>query len=194
MATINSLLSALDERTIAQRIGIPNDEARMRYHLRSNTVEDFDQFSAVIADYYNHHHTICISNGGSLSPSEAYGRAKELLERDYKKRRGGDIVSAFNDAHDGTNGGMRVVLDVIAEGLKAGVVERYISDAFDRHVAPNSWEQKVDMICQFIAWGGNILSVSVDASQPERYAQNYSELIKVYVQGLQQTSSIFRRL
>lgn len=193
MATINSLLAALDERMIAQRIGIPNDEARMRYYLRSNTVEDFDQFSSVIADYYNHHHTSCISNGGSLSTSESYGRAKELLERQYKKRRG-DIVSVFNDAHDGTNGGMRAVLDTIAEGLKAEVVERYINDVFDSHVAPNSWNQKVDMIRQFISKCGMYLSSSVSLDQPERYAQNCSELIRSYVEGLQQTSSIFRKI
>ena len=194
MTRLDSLLSALDERTIAQRIGIQHDEARMRYHLHSNTVRDFDQFSAVIADYYNHHYTNCVSNGGRLAPSEAYGRAKELLENEYRKRRRGDIVSVFNDAHDGTNGGMRVVLDVIAESLKAEVVERYVSDAFDRHVAPNSWEQKVDIIRQFISWCGRILPSSVAASQPERYAQNYGELIRVYVQGLQQTSAVFRRL
>jgi hypothetical protein len=193
MATINSLLSALDECTIAQRIGIPHDEARMRYHLRSNTVGDFEQFSAVIADYYNHHYTSCVSRGGRLSPSEAYGRAKELLEREYRKRRG-NIVSAFNDAHDGTNGGLRVILDVIAESLKREVVERYVSDVFDRHVAPNSWDQKVDMIRQFISWCGNILPASITADQPERYAHNYSELIRVYVEGLRQTSAIFRRL
>jgi len=194
MSRIDSLLLALDERTIAQRIGIRHDEARMRYHLRSNTVRDFDQFGAVIADYYDHHYTSCVSNGGRLAPSEAYGRAKELLENEYRKRRRGDIVSAFNDAHDGTNGGMRVVLDVIAESLKAEVIERYVSDVFDRHVTPNSWEQKVDIIRQFISWCGHILPSSVAASQPERYAQNYGELIRVYVQGLQQTSAIFRRL
>ena len=43
MATINSLLSDLDERVIAQRIAISHDEARMQYHLPSNTVGDFDQ-------------------------------------------------------------------------------------------------------------------------------------------------------
>lgn len=105
MATINSLLSDLNERTIAQRIGIQHDEARMRYYLQSNTVGNFAEFSAVITDYYNHHYTLCVSNGGRLADSEAYGRAKELLEREYRKRRG-DIVSAYNDAHDGTNGGI----------------------------------------------------------------------------------------
>ena len=193
MATINSLLAHLDERIIAKRIGIRHDEARLNYHLRSNTVTNFDQFRDNITDYYNYHYTSCISNGGGLSTSEAYGRAKELLEREYRKRRG-DIVSAFNNAHDGTNGGMRVVLDTIAEALKAEAVERYITDAFDRHVTPNSWEQKVDMIRQFIAYCGPNLSSSIRTDQPERYAHDYGELIRTYVEGLQQTSSIFRRL
>ena len=193
MATINSLLSALDERTIAQRIGIPHDEARMRYHLASNTVRDFDQFSISIADYHNYHHTSCVSHGGRLPPSEAYGRAKELIELAYRRRRG-NIVSAFNDAHDGTNGGMRVILDMIAEEIKATAVEHYVQDVFDRHVAPNSWEQKVDMIRQFISQYGHILSSSIVAGQPERYAHDYSELIRSFVEGLRQTSSIFRRL
>ena len=41
--------------------------------------------------------------------------------------------------------------DKIAEGLKAESVERYMRDMFDQHVAPNSWEDKVAIIRQFIA-------------------------------------------
>lgn len=193
MTSINSLMSELDERTIAQRLGIAHDETRMQYPLRSNTVGNFSEFSNVITDYYNYHHTRCVSRGGSMPRSEAYGRAKELLEREYRKRNG-DIVSAFNDAHDGTNGGMRVVLDTIAEGIKAEVVERYITDCFDRHVAPNSWDQKVEIIRQFIASCGNMLSSSIVAAQPQRYANDYSGLIRSYIDGLQRTSSMFRRL
>jgi hypothetical protein len=193
MSAIGDVLQALDERTIAQKVGIPHDEARMRYPLRSNTVADFDEFSTVIGDYYNHHSRQCISRGGTMSSSEAQGRAKEALEREYRRRRG-NIVSAFNDAHDGTNGGMRVVLDTIAESLKAESVERYIRDVFDRYVAPNKWEQKVEIIRQFIAQCGINLSTSIQANQPERYAQDYVELIRAYVTGLQQTSSVFRRL
>lgn len=193
MATIDSLLSALDEQTIAERIGIPHDETRMRYHLSSNTVRDFHQFSEIIANYYNYHFTQCVSHGGMLAPSEACSEAKEFLESGYRRRHG-DIVSAFDDAYAGTNGGMRLILDMIADGLKARAVERYVRDAFDRHVAPNSWEQKVDMIRQFISLYGHVLSSSIVAGQPERYAHDYSELIRSFVEGLRQTSSIFRRL
>jgi len=193
MSSIKNLLEELDERTIAQRIGIPHDEARMRYSLRSNTVGNFDEFTRQIADYYTAHFTACITHGGSLSASEAASRAKELLEREYR-RRGGDIVTAYNDAHDGTNGGLRLILDTIAEGLKAESVERYIRDAFDRYVGPNSWEGKVEIIRQFIAQCGVHLASTIRTDQPERYASNYRELVQSYVSALQRTSSIFRRL
>ena len=193
MPSITGLLHELEERTIAQRVGLLHDEARMRYPLNSNTVGNFEEFSNSVADYYNYHFTACVSRGGHLSRSEAAGRAKELLEKEYR-RKNGDIVTAFNDAHDGTNGGMRIVLDTIAEGLKAESVQRYTREAFDRHVAPNSWEEKVEIIRQFMAYCGPLLSSSVRAGQPERYAHNYQELIRSYVDGLQRASSVFRRL
>ena len=193
MVSAQSVLSALEEREVARRVGIPHDETRMRYPLERNTVRDFDDFSHVTGDYYNHHFTTCVSNGGALSRSEAAGRAKEALERHYR-RRNGDIVSAFNDAHDGTNGGLRVILDTIAELLKAEAVERYIRDVFDRHVAPNSWDDKVELIRQFIERCGPDLSMSIQTDRPERYAHDYSELIRAYVDSLRQTSTLFRRL
>jgi len=191
--SFNELMAELDERNIARRVGIPHDEARMRYALSSNTVQNFDEFTRIISDYYSRHFTACVSHGGRLSASEAASAAKELLEREYR-RRGGDIVTAYNDAHDGTNGGMRVILDTISEGLKAESVERYIRDAFDRYVAPNLWEQKVEIIRQFIVQCGVHLASSIQADQPERYASNFRELIMAYRAGLQRTSSIFRRL
>jgi hypothetical protein len=193
MASIDSLLAELDERTIAQRIGILHDETRMHYSPRSNTVGSFEEFERVIADYYNTHFTTCISQGGKLSRSEATSRAKELVEREYR-RRGGDIVTAYNDAHDGLHSGLRAILDIIAENLKAESVEHYIRDVFDRYVTPSSWEQKVEIIRQFLAQCGVHLASSVRTNQPERYASNYRELIDSYVSGLQKTSSIFRRL
>ena len=191
--TIQALLNELDERTIARRIGIPNDEERIRFRLNSNTVRDFDEFEMIIGSYYNQHFTACVSRGGRLSNADARGRAKEILEKEYR-RRGGDIVMAFNDAADGTNSGLRGILDVISESIKAESVALYIRDAFDRHVRPHSWEQQLDIIRQFINHCGSFLSSSIDRRTPERYARNYKELISSYVNALQKTSGIFRRL
>ena len=193
MALIDSVLAALDERQIARVVGLRHDEARMRYPLHRNTVGSFDEFDGLIAGYYNHHFTSCVSNGGGLSHSEAAGRAKSILTQAYR-RHGGDLMTAFNDACDGTNGGLRVVLDTIAEGLKAESVAMYVQDVFDRHVAPNSWETKVEIIRTFIRQCGPHLASSIRVDQPERYAHGYRDLIHGYVEALKRSSSMFRRL
>jgi hypothetical protein len=191
--SIESLLTELDERTIARKIGIPHDMARLSYPLRSNTVKSFDEYNWIIGDYYNHHFTICISHGGRLPSSEAASRAKEILEQEFR-RRGGDIVMAYNFANEGLEGGLRVQIDQIAESLKAQSVENYIRHIFDTHVAPNSWEQKVEIIRQFIAQCGPFLSSSIQTNDVTRYARDFQDLIKSYITALQNTSSIFRRL
>jgi hypothetical protein len=186
-------MAELDERTIAKENAIFHDEIRMKYPLNKNTVNDFNEFNWIIGDYYNYHFTSCISHGGRLSQSDASSLAKKILETEYRKR-GGDIVMAYNDAHDCTNGGVRAILDIIADALKSESIERYMLDAFDRYVTPNSWHQKVEIIRQFISRCGPYLSNAIHAENPERYAQNYKELINSYLMALKNTSGIFRRL
>ena len=193
MGSIESLLSAMDELAIARNVGIPHDEARMNYSLSSNTVGSFEGFTGVIADYYNYHVSRCVVHGGYLSRSAAASRAKEILEQDYR-RRGGNILTAYRHARDGLEGGLRNVIDRLAEQLKAESVKWYIRDAFDRFVDPSSWGKKVDIIRQFITRYGHLFSSSIDASNPERYAENYEELITAYVESLKNTSSVFRRI
>ena len=194
MPIINSMLNELNEITVAQRVAIKHDEACASYSLKSNRVRDFEEFTDIIAHYHIYHDALCFSHGGSLSPVEAAGRAKEIIEQEYRRRSNGSIVTAFNDAHDGTNGGMRHIINIIADKLKEESVERYTRDVFDRYIAPNKWEQKVEIIRQLLSQCGHYLSSSIRVDQPERYAQNYEELIRSYVAALQQTSSTWRRL
>ena len=193
MGSLECLLAATDEMAIARSVGNLHDEARMRFSLDSNTVGSFGEFTDVITAYYKYHVGQCVVHGGFRSHSEAAGRAKEILDQVYR-RQGGDIISAYKDARDGTNGGLRVVLDRIAEHLKTESVERHIRDVFDRYVEPNSWEQKVDIIRQFIAQCGRHFSSSMHADQPERYAHDWQDLIRTYLDSLKKTSSVFRRL
>jgi hypothetical protein len=193
MAAIDNLMSELDERNLAQVIAVPHDSARARFPLRRNTVENFDEYQEVLGDYLNRQFSECVTRGGALPRAEAASRAKEILEREYR-RRNGDIVSAFNDAHDGTNGGLRAQLDTICDALKNESLDRYIRDAFDRHVRPNAWPEKVAMIRSLIARFGSLLGSSIQTDNPERYAHDYHALVQSLVQALQRTSSMFRRL
>jgi len=188
-----SLLENLNPRTIAKCVEAPHNDARVSFHLETNSVRNAREFEDTLTAYFCHHHSRCVAVGGALSRAAALESAKRLLEREYQ-RGGGDLVTAYNDAHDGTNGGLRAILDKICEGLKAEAVELFVRDAFDRHVEFNSWDQKVELIRQFIAQCGVPLGLSIRKEQPEAYARDYEALIRAYVEGLRQTEALFRRL
>lgn len=192
MASIEHLLADIDPVTIAQKVGIAHDRARGQFSLPKITVSTEDEFLAIIADYYNHHFTTCVTQGGALPRSEAVSRAEALIERAYQ-RRGGNLATAYQDAQHGTNGGLRVILDVVAEGLKAESVEHYVRDAFRRHVGMSSWTDKVDIMRQFLKILGRSLPSNIRTDEPERYARDYEELIRGYVSSMDQLTLILRR-
>ena len=194
MSKISAILAELTEQTIAQRVGIAHDETRMQFCLRSNTVATFDEFSRICRDYYNYHFTRCVTRGGTLPAARAWSFAKNIIENEYRHKEGGDIVSAFKDAREGTNGGLRHTLDLIADGLKKESITAYVNEVFDRHVTPDSWRGTVETIRDFIAHCGVDLSSFVEIDQPERYARDFRPVVQAFVDGLQHTAGSLRRL
>ncbi|MCO6438643.1 MAG: hypothetical protein J5J06_16240 [Phycisphaerae bacterium] len=193
MVSYDSLARALDEQEITNRVAVHHDEARGRYALSSNRVSSFEDFTEQITRYFDYHYAACVTGGARLSPPEARSEAKQLLES--RLRRGeGDIVTWFVRARDGRDGGLRVCLDNLAEALKERAVSHYIRDAFDRHVAPHCWEDKVEIIRQFFEQCGPYLSTAIQPNTPERYAHDATSLINEYTQSLRRTSAMFRRL
>ncbi len=193
MSDINSLIQSLDERTIAREVSRAHLDARLSFQPKSSTVRDWPEFETTIGNFYDHIHSRCVSGGGHMPPGKARSRAKEIIEREYRRRHG-DIVSAYEDAASGTNHGLLGVLDVLAGGILAEAIEDYVRDQFDSFVWPTSWEQKVDVIRSLFSVIGPHLASSVQIDRPERYAKDYRAVIEAYVEGLRQTSSVFRRL
>jgi len=87
-----------------------------------------------------------------------------------------------------------VILDRIAEHLKAESIEQYIQDVFEKFMSTISFEAKVEIIREFIVRNGQDFPPSILKDQPERYADNYHELIKTYVESFKKRSRIFRIL
>lgn len=192
MSTINDLLFALEERTIAQKVGKQHDEARMSFSANKTTIGGYTEFIEMIGRYYNHHYQKAISKGTRFPKFEAEERAKEIIAQAYR-RQNGDVVMAYNDAYDGTNGGMRGIFDLIADGIRQQSIERYIGHVFDQYVSPISWEDKVELVRDFIAKVGHTLSSSIHRHQPERYARDYKELVSEFAESLKRPARQFRR-
>jgi hypothetical protein len=193
MGVLESILKELDELYIVQHVSLKHDEARAQRPRKIIVVENDAEFDDVIAEYYNHHFTRCISGGGSLSRAEAAGRAKQIIEQ-YYRRHGGDILDAYRNGKKGTDGGIPKILDIIFEHLKEEAIEYHVRDVFDRYVAPSSWEEQVAIIKELLIILKNTGATSLDFDHPERYAKNYEELIRAFSEGLQRSAARLRRL
>jgi hypothetical protein len=191
MSVLDNILRELDETYIVENITKKHDEARVQYPLSSITVSDDIEFDNLIAAYYNHHFSKCVSSGGVLSRAEAAGRAKEIISQEYR-RKGLDKLNAYSDGKTGSNGGMRSILDIIMEYQKKEAIERHIRDVLDRYVQPSNYDEQVDIIKELFRRIPDSQHIMKD--QPERYARNYEDLIRALVEQLKTQSSIFRRL
>ena len=193
MSTINNILAELDEGVIASQIGSVHDNARAKYQLTSNTIADFDSFVDVIADYYNYHFQY-VYRCGPFSESDAQGKVKDLLNQAYRQHRG-DIMTAFRESRDNVNGGLRTVLDTMADAMKAEHIEQYITNVFDKYINdPDDFETMAEIAREFMAKYGQEFRQILKTDKPEFYARDIKQLIKIYVDILRQGASSYRRI
>ena len=193
MALFNQLLAALNELRIASEVTGPHDNCRAAFALPHNQALTFEDYYDLLGNYYNHHYSTCVARGGRLSRDAAIQAARGIIEREYR-RRGGDIVTAYNDARDHLNNGVRAHLDLICDHLKAEAAHYYVKHVFDTLVKPNDWDTQVELIRQFIDACGTHLAATIDKQRPERYARNYEDLVNAYVSSLRDVSARMRGL
>ncbi len=178
---LENIIKELSKDYITEHIEKPHNEARISFHLTSNSVPDDASFENLIGEYYNHHFTKCVSNGGELTRAEATGRAKEIITENYRRRRL-DKLNAYSDGINGSNGGMMAIIDIIMEQLKNDAKERHVQEVIDRYIARSRWEEQVEIIKELFDFYPK--SLNVDRDNPERYARNYEELIKALMESL----------
>jgi len=188
MTTLELIKQELDPRLMARRVGSVHDDARIRYRLRSNRVEDFEEFIQVLMNYYNYHHQHCF--GSMLPLLEASERAKEIVERGLRHH-GGNLLSGYEQARTGVHGGMRVMLDLIADHLREEGIRRHVNHVIDQYVIPTNWDEKVALIKELLEF---FVDATIDCSTPERYASDYKALVEVYILNLRRTEEHFFRL
>lgn len=194
MSCFASLLYDLDPKVIAQRVEAVHNAARAQYQARTMRPASYRDFEEIIGDYYNFHVSRCMVTAGWLSHADAISAAKAILEREYGPRGQGAITGAFNDARCGTNGGLRRILNTIAESLRNQAVKYHVRDAFDRNVAPYKCKARVGIIRQFLAHFGRHLPTSIRIDVPERYADNYEELILAYCEAYKEINRLMDML
>ena len=189
MSAITALIRELDPRNIGVRVAHVHDQAREDFRA-DTTVRNYAEFIDLTARYVQFHYRRCITPGGEPSRIDAGSIAKAFLKQEYRRQGGGDDVTAFRDCRDGLDGGIRHVLNVLCESMKAEAIENYTRHVFDSYLPPEDPRAQQEMLTDFVRHYSNILpGIDPSAVRPDKL----EEMIRAFVRGLRQVSTIFSR-
>jgi hypothetical protein len=185
--SLQSVLDELERRITpeAQR----HDAFRASYGLFKTTVANWKEFDQVIAAYYTAHYRACMGPGAVFPDYLAIETARDIIDREYR-RRGGDADTALHDAQEGTHGGLRVVLDRIAEALKAEAIKACTQSFLADCIPHEGWDVRVELMRQLRVMVKAQLGRDVLPQRPEAYAHACEQVICEYAAILRQQRKI----
>ncbi len=185
--SIPQLIHALQPRTVASEVTRAIDRRAMQSPSDFEKLRTFNGYREELGRHYSHVY------GQPLSAAEAEGRGERIVDREYHER-GGNIVSAYQDAVESTNGGLLAHRQMITEAIKGEATEFYVQGVFSHFYDRASWEARIEAVKAFIAYCGHELTGLIDPDHVERHAHDFQELVRAYVAALHRNAALFRRL
>ena len=187
---INDLLRSIGEDALNEQTRA-HDNARASYMLHDVTVRDWQEFEHCLEDYYRHH---CQVVGGGDMGSSSQNLAKAKVLACSAPRRKCNIKQLYRNANTGADGGMRQVLDNIANAIQHEYIERYVTDTFDRYISPCNEDEQIEIMRQFLNKFQQYLPAHINIDDPRYYAVNYVSYINTFAQSLANLASSYREL
>jgi len=189
----DAVTSMIDEQALAQEVGIPVDSARASYTLTSSIVDTYDEFLDIMQAFYTHLQRY-ISSGPIQAPdtTEARQQTIALLQRTFQGK-GGD-KAALAVAMDGTQGGMRSILDALTERFKAERRAAYIQRVFRDALDASNWDESVRFMRGAMKRLGPFLPAELRNEPAERFAESWEAIVQAYVQSLDRIGQLLRTI
>jgi hypothetical protein len=190
---VDTILDELSEATIAQKIGIPLDEARMSFVPVPVQVESWDEFLEITTALYCRFLRYTDIPGERFESGDAEGRVMVLLENAFSREEG--IDEAYAEAtQPSRKGGMRYVLDAMTERYKAEETEKHILLTMKTGIDPLDHKAKVEFVTAFLERFAPFLPEDIRSKEPGYFANAWELLARAYARSLDAVKSLLRRL
>jgi len=189
---LQSILSEIDADALTMMFGIPIDSARAAYLLEAVRVKDSEDFTKTVTSFYVHLLRYTQKTNGPLSVKNAEAEAFSLIERTFSKK--GGFRGALSEGKHATNGGLRMILDMMTEQYKHEEQEKHVNCVLKLALDPLDWESKVTLITGIMETLQHVLPQKIRSQPPERFAGHYELIVNAYVESINKLNMIFRRL
>lgn len=192
-ADIDAVLSLLVPDFINKNVLMKHDVARESYRNVPITVPDFQAFANQIAEYVKHHHTAV--GDGTPSSEAAFGEAKRILSNvfaDDPYQEGYNV--ALQMGLGGAGGGMRAILNEIAEQLKRQGLHNYKDYIFNTQINVLSQADNERLAKAYFDRFRDILKRFLPHLDEKTFAGNVRAALEYHLQVVEDILRVARKL
>lgn len=190
---VDHILRLLDQDHINRTVLMRHDEARESFRLPRLIVRDHQEFKYLVTSYVQHHHQTV--GHGTPSEAGAFGEAKRVLDRSFDEdpyQHG--YARALQTALDGSQGGMRAILNALADALKQRALQDYLDHVYHHHINVLSKEDNRALSRAFYTRFGPILQRFGHHVDEDTFAWNTRAALDYHRQVLEQITGIAKKI
>lgn len=191
-ALLRHILEQLSPEFIESRVTRPYDDARARYATDRIIVASNQEFLGAVTAFYTHISRHALTMPGPVDKNSLGAEALDALKRTFRGKNG--YNEALAEARAGQRGGLRYIMDAITEQLKQEAREKHVLKTFKENIDPLDFAAKTRIITALLQRAGHDLPEQITCQPPERYAQDYEEIVQAFVQAKSSFESLLRRL
>lgn len=190
---VDRILGLIDQTRINRAVLMQHDEARETFKLPRLVVRDHQEFKYLVSSYVEHH----LRHVGEGNPRKAaaFGEAKRISDRAFSEDKFQEgYARAQQMALDGSGGGMRAVLNAIADVLKRRALEDYMDHVYHEHIDVLSKEDNKALSRAFFHRFGPILKRFGHEVDEDTFAWNTGAALDYHRQVLEQIIGIAKKI
>ena len=190
---VDELLSLLVPDYINKNLLIQHDMAREAFRNVPIVVPDYEAFADLIAEYVQYHHAAV--GEGTPSPEAAFGEGRRILMNffaDDPYQEGYTI--ALQSALDGSGGGMRMIVNTLADQLKSQALHAHKDFVFHKYVNVLSAADNQRLAAAYFARFGGILRKFQSGLDEKTFAGNVRAAIDYHLRIVEEILKVGRRM
>jgi hypothetical protein len=190
-ATLATVCAQISAETLAACVDRVIDAARASYPLDTITADTSDEFLDVVTAFTIH---LLRRSGSLVEPVEreaAEASALQLLEAAFPGE--GGFKAASNEARLALRGGLRFVLDAMANQYRKQQRENHVNRVLIVALRARPWREKLDFIRGLLDRLGPELPADLRAADPAEFADGCEELARAYVASLDHVHAVLRK-
>jgi hypothetical protein len=187
---LEAIHSEIGADNLSSLISSKIDTARSKYLMNSVVVGSYEDFNEIITSFYLHllRHSRMVAEPVDMEwvGAEAFA----LLEKAFARK--GGSQAALAESRHAVNGGIRYVLDVIADQFKREECEKYIGYVLKQALDPQDRPSKVKLIETLMERLKPHLPPEITAQPAEQFANHVEQIVRAYAQSMDELTSVFR--